>query len=252
MPKYFVETNHAYVNDNVIAHANTNTIVVLYHQGRGAMANLDYTANQFLDGQGSIGRKAAQTAYAFTIYCMDHLDEAAHLPGWDKAKVQAGANPYCQPLKLLTTELTNVVQSKITIWAKVFRHAHEQGIAPDDILEHVKRNHSMRRWYDAIVLAEKNAANDNDPDQNDSVKPKPNKNAGKKKANDPVDVVTELARDQHIVFAALDYNILIGDPGAMAVLESLSPYITLVQANDDDCRAFMVEHDPRFANKGAA
>jgi hypothetical protein len=53
--------------------------------------------------------------------CMDNPAEAAQLPGWGDAAVQAGTNPYFQPLKMLVDDMNNVIQSRISIWEKVSR-----------------------------------------------------------------------------------------------------------------------------------
>ncbi len=237
-------------NDSNITAAKPSTLLALQRATKNAIANLNSMVNNLLDGQGGAGRRATQAAFAFTVACMDNPAEAAKLPGWDDAAVQAGANPYFQPLKMLVGDMNNVIQSRISIWAKVFRDAHDAGITPEDFLEHLKRNHGMRKWYEAIGLAEK-AANDNDKK---SVPVKSSSGGAKPKAPAPVpiDIVQRVDDTTQITYAIIDMDLLICDSDAKGDLESNPAFLGIVQVANDDCRTFLNDNDPRFAMKGAA
>ena len=224
-----------------------------FRAARGAVTNLKSVVSNLLNGQGGAGRRATQTAYAFTVACMDNPAEAAKLPGWDDAAVQASANSYTQPLKMLVDDMDNIIQSRISIWVKVFRGAHKAGITPEHFLEHLKRNHGMRRWYDAIVLADK-AANGNVPkvganksSTGSTATPKP-----KAPPSVPVDIVQRVADTTQITYAIIDKDMLICDSATKADLESNPAVLGFVLAANDDCRAFLNDNDSRFTKKGAA
>ncbi len=250
---HFVKANYP-ANDNGATVSNaTKTLLAKQAAAIFAVSYLNNAIVSLLDGQGEIGQRAVQTAYDFTIACMDDIATAQTLIGWTKAAVQSGKNPYCQPLKLLAPQKDNIVLSKISIWAKVFRVAHAAGITPGEFPSHVKRNHGMRRWYDTIGLAD-NAANDNHVDLNNGNKDTGKIKSGtkKKKPDKPIDINHKVETIEKVAFAVLDWVALINDPLAQATLESLAPYVTLAQADDTACRKFLNDNDPRFDLKGVA
>jgi hypothetical protein len=240
-------------NDSNIAVAKPSTLLAQFRAAKDAIGNLNSMVNNLLDGQGGAGRRATQAAYAFTIACMDNPAEAAKLPGWGDAAVQAGANPYFQPLKMLVDDMNNVIQSRISIWAKVFRVAHEAGITAEKFLEHLKRNHGMRRWYDAIVLADK-AANGNVPKAGTNKSSTGRTTTAKPKAPPPVpiDIAQRVADTTQITYAIIDMDLLICDSDTKADLESNPAFLGIVQVPNGICRSFLNDNDPRFAMKGAA
>ncbi len=240
-------------NDSNIAATKPSTLLALERAAKGAIANLNSMVNNLVDGQGGAGRRAIQAAYAFTVACLDNPAEAAKLPGWDGAAVQPGANPCVQPLKLLVDDMNNIIQSRISIWAKVIRGAHGAGIKPEYFLEHLNRNHGMRKWYDSIVLAEK-AANGNVPKAGTNKSSTGSTATPKPKAPPPVpvDIVQRVADTTQITYAIIDMDLLICDSDTKADLESNPAFIGIVQVANDDCRAFLNDNDPRFTMKGAA
>lgn len=240
-------------NDTGITATNPSTLLAQYRATKDAIANLNSMVNNLLDGQGGAGRRATQAAYAFTVACMDNPAEAAKLPGWDDAALQAGANPYFRPLKMLVDDMNNIIQCRISIWAKVFRDAHDAGITPKDFLQHLKRNHGMRRWYDAIGLADK-ATNDNGTKAGTVKSSTSNKATSKPKAPPPVpiDIVQRVADTTQITYAIIDKDLLICDSDTKADLDANPAVIGFVQVANDDCRAFLNDNDSRFGIKGAA
>lgn len=253
MTKSNVTNETVSANDNGIAAAKPSTLMPQLRTAKDAIGNLNSIVDNLVDGQGGAGRRATQAAYTFTAACMDNPAQAAKLPGWDDAAVQASANPCCQPLKMLVDDMDNIIQSRISIWAKVFRGAHDAGIEPDKFLEHLKRNHGMRRWYDAIGLADK-AVNDN------ATKAGTNKSSTGCTATSkpkvplpvPIDIVQRVADTTQITYAIIDKDLLICDSGAKADLESNPAVLGFAQVANDDCRAFLNDNDSRFGMKGAA
>ena len=240
-------------NNNGIAAAKPSTLIAQHRAAKDAFSSLNNVVNNLLDGQGGIGRRAMQVGYSFTIACMDNLEEAAKLQGWDDAAVQTGANPYCQPLKMLAEDMNPAIQTKISIWAKVFQSAHGVGITPDKFLEHLKRNHGMRRWYDAICLAEKST---NDNGKKDGIgKPSSGGGGGGKPKTlppVPIDIVQRVGEAKKITYAIIDMDLLLCDSDAKAELEANLAFIGFAQVANDDCLAFLNNNDPRFGMKGAA
>ena len=246
----------AAANKNRFAAAKRPTLLAQYRAAKDALTRLDGVVYNLLDGQGGIGRRATQAAYAFTIACFNKPAQAAKLPGWADAAVQPGTNPYGQPLKMLADDMSNIIQAKISIWAKVFRDAHTAKIKPEHFLEHLKRNHGIRRWYDSINMVEK-AANDNGKNAglgrasgaggkaNSTPKPKA-------RAPAPVDIAKQVKDTKHIIFAIIDKNLLLCDGDAIADLESNPAFIGLVKATHTKCRKFVNDNDPRFLIKGEA
>lgn len=243
-------TTKAAANDNALAATKPITLRAQYRAAKDAISSLNSIVNTLLDGQGGIGRRAALIAYSFTIACMDSPVKAAKLPGWDDAAVQPGANPYCQPLKMLADDMNNVVQSKISIWAGVYRHAHDAGITPEHFLEHLKRNHGMRRWYDAINTKAK-AANDNRKKGGSQTSPG-GVRTPKVPHPVPIDIVQRVADTTQITYAIIDMDVLLCDSDAKAELDSNSAVLGFVQVANDNCLTFLSDNDPRFAIKGAA
>lgn len=240
-------------NDSNTAATKLSTLLALQRAAKDAIGSLNSMVNNLLDGQGGAGRKAVQAAYALTVACMDNPAEATKLPGWDAAAVQASANPYCQPLKMLVGDMDNTIQSRISIWAKVFRGAHDAGIPPDKFLEHLKRNHGMRKWYDAIVLAGK-PVNDNGPkggggSSRGGAAARPPSPAS---VSVPIDIAQRVGDAKQITYAIIDMDMLICDSDTKADLESNPAVIGFAQVANDDCRAFLNDNDPRFGMKGAA
>ena len=246
----------AAANENRLAAAKRTTLLAQYRAAKDAVTRLDGVVYNLLDGQGGIGRRATQAAYAFTIACFNKPAQAAKLPGWADAAVQPGTNPYGQPLKMLADDMSNIIQAKISIWAKVFRDAHTAKIKPEHFLAHLKRNHGMRRWYDSIGLAEK-VANDNGKNAGlgrasgaggkANSMPKP-----KAPAPAPVDIAKQVKDTKRIIFAIIDKDSLLCDGDAMADLESNPAVLGIVKAANRNCRTFLADNDPRFALKGAA
>lgn len=248
-------TTKAAANGSNIAATKPSTLLAQYRATKDAIANLNSMVNNLLDGQGGAGRRAMQAAYVFTVACMDNPAEAAKLPGWGDAAVQAGANPYGQPMKMLVEDMNNIIQCRISIWAKVFRGAHGAGITADKFLQHLKRNHGMRRLYDAIVLAEK-AANDNGTNAGIVKSSTGSTATAKPKAPPPVpvpiDIVQRVADTTQITCAIIDMDLLICDSDTKADLESNPAVLGFAKVANDDCRAFLNDNDPRFGMKGAA
>ncbi len=241
-------------NDIGFAGAKRTTLLAQYRAARESLSRVDSEVNNLLDGQNAIGGKALVAAYSFTIACMERPAEAAKLPGWQDAAVQPGANPCCQPLKLVAGDMNNVVQSRISIWAGVARHAHAEGIKPAKFLEHLKRNHGMRRWYDAINMQAK-ASNDNDPGGGVGASPGAGGKAtasGKATKSTPVDIVAEAKKAKRIAFVMVDLDAYVCDGNAQAELESNPAVIGLVKVADTKCRTFVNDNDPRFAGKAVA
>jgi hypothetical protein len=246
--------NPAPANDNGFAAANPpiatkpTTLLAQYRAAKDALSSLNSFVTNLLDGQHVYGRRATLAAYTFATACMDNPADAAKLSGWADAAVQSGANPYCQPMKLLVGEIDIALQSKISIWAKVFRDAHTAGITPERFLEHLKRNHGMRRWYDRINMKTR-AANDN------GTKIGSGNGSGAKPTTPPpvpIDITQRVKDIAEITYAIIDRNLLLCDSDAKADLDSNPAVLGFVQAANDDCRAFLNDNDPRFAIKGVA
>jgi len=220
-----------------------------------AIGNLNLTIQNLLEGCGAVGERATVTAYDFTTACMDDLASASKLKDWANATPQTGANPYSQPLNLLAPDKTNVIRSKISIWAKVFRSAHKAGIAPDDFVGHVNRHGSMRNWYDMIVKMEK-AANDNEPVGSDKGEKMPGQKKGKvkrKKVPPTPDFADKVNEVSVICMAVIDQKALDDNPLLQSTLDMMRPYyLGLAHVDDADCRKFLNDNDPRFVGKGVA
>ena len=238
--------------------AKRTTLRAQYRAARESLTNLNSTVANLLDGQGAIGGKALVTAYSFTIACLERSAEAAKLPGWKDAAVRPSANPYCQPLKLLAGDMDNITQSRISIWAAVFRNAHAAGIKPEDFLEHRKRNHGMRRWYDFITTSDSlnlTAGNQNKPPRGSRKSPRRGGNAaGSRTAKKftPVDIVAEFRNAKRIGFVMVDLDAYICDGNAQAELESIPAVIGAVKAAPAKCRKFVTDNDNRFTRKAVA
>ena len=253
------KSNHATTpvaaNDSNIAATKPSTLLAQYRAAKDAITNLSSIVGNLLNGQGGAGRRAHLAAYTFVSACMDNPAEAAKLPGWDDASVQAGTNPCYQPIKMLAENLDPAVQAKISMMAKVYQHAHDAGIKPEHFLEHLKRNHGLRGWYDGIVLAGK-AANGNVPKAGAKKSSTGSKATSKPKAPPPVpvDIVQRVADTTQITYAIIDMDLLICDSDTKADLESNPAFLGIVQVANDDCRTFLNDNDPRFTNqkKGAA
>ena len=256
---------HVAANDNGFAAATPATLLALHREARDAITRVDITVNGLLDGQFDLGRKAILAAYTFTVRCMDAPADAAKLPGWADAAVLSGTNPFGQPLKLLADDVNNIVQAKISMWAKVFRNAHQASIAPDQFLDHLKRNSGMRRWYDSIVAAESAA---NPKPANGGRKGGGKRNGGGKGSGKPttaspapkgtstvvpmpVNVVQQVKACGQIALAFIDMKVLLCDADARAALESNPAYLGMVEAANDDCIGFVNDNDPRFSDEGA-
>jgi len=245
-------SNNRKLDHKGFAGAKRTTLLAQYRDARESLANLDSAVTNLLEGQNAIGGKALVAAYSFTIACMERSAEAAKLPGWKDAAVQPGANPYCQPLKLLAGDMDKIIQSRITIWAKVFADAHAAKIKPQDFLEHRKRNNGMRRWYDFINTSAKvngTEANDNRP-SGGSRKPA---GCGGKEKRGPIDVAQRLNNASRAAVVVIDMAVLMNDAAAKASLESNPAFVGIVKAGDTKCRAFAQDNDARFTIvKGAA
>ena len=236
-------------NDRGFAGAKRTTLLAQYRAARESLSRVDSEVNNLLDGQNAIGGKALVAAYSFTIACMERPAEAAKLPGWQDAAVQPGANPYCQPLKLLAGDMDKIIQSRISIWAKVFAHAHAAQIKPEHFLEHRKRNSGMRRWYDFInASGSTTAANNNQAGGGR----KSSGAGGKGKKFTPVDIVAEATKAKRIAMVMVDLDAYLCDGKAQSELESNPVVIGLVQATPTKCREFVVDNDSRFNRKGTA
>ncbi len=253
MSKSSLTTNFVAANNNGIAAAKPSTLLAKQRAAKDTFTNFSNVIGYVLDGQGGPGRRAYLAGYIFTTACMDNPAEAAKLPGWDNAAVQAGANPYGQPLKMVAININPVIQAKISMLAKVYQHAHDAGIKPEHFLEHLKRNHGMRKWYDAIVLADK-AVNDNGTNTGTKKSSTASTATAKPKAPPPVpiDIVQRVADTSNITYVIVDKDLLICDSDTKADLESNPAVIGFVQVANDDCRTFLNDNDPRFAMKGAA
>ncbi len=242
-------------NDSNIAATKPSTLLAQYRAAKDAITNLSSIVGNLLDGQGGAGRKAHLAAYTFVSACMDNPTQATKLPGWDDAAVQAGTNPCYQPIKMLAVDMNPAVQSKISMMAKVHQHAHKAKIAPEHFLEHLKRNHGLRRWYDGINLAEK-AANGNTPKAGTNKSSTGSTATAKPKAPPPVpiDIVQRVADTTQITYAIIDKDLLICNSDTKADLDANPAVLGFVQVANDDCRAFLNDNDSRFTNqkKGAA
>ncbi|MBC8269047.1 MAG: hypothetical protein H8E36_09890 [Rhodospirillaceae bacterium] len=240
-------------NDSNIAATKPSTLLAQYRAAKDAITNLSSIVGNLLNGQGGAGRRAHLAAYTFVSACMDNPAEAAKLPGWDDAAVQAGTNPCYQPIKMLAADMNPAVQSKISMMAKVYQHAHKANIAPEHFLEHLKRNHGLRRWYDGINLAEK-AANGNTPKAGTKKSSTGSTAPAKPKVPPPapIDIVQRVADTTQIAYAIIDKELLICDSDAKGDLESNPAFLGIVQVANDDCITFLNDNDPRFAMKGAA
>lgn len=234
------------------APAKRNSLKALLRAAKEDLTHVSSAVFNLLDGQDGLGGKALVSAYTFATACMERRAEAVLLPGWKEAAVQSGANPYCQPLKLLAGELDNIIQSRISIWAKVFAHAHKAKIKPEDFLAHRKRNHGMRRWYDFInASGSTKAANENLPGKS------PRKSGGTGSKSKPAkpapkDIVAEAKKAKRLGFVMVDMDALVCDANALAALESNPVVIGLVKAAHAKCRKFVAANDSRFSVKGAA
>ena len=245
--------SRAVANKNDFAAAKRTTLLAQLLAARDSLTILDKAVTNLLEGQNAIGGKALVAAYSFTIACMERQAEAAKLSGWKDAAVQSGNNDYCQPLKLLAGDLDNVPQSRISIWAAVFRNAHAAKIKPKNFLEHRKRNHGMRQWYDAIIKAK--AANDNEPgvgSQKSSGAGSKATTNGKATKSTPLDIVAAAKNAKRIGFVMVEWDAYLCDSDAQAELESNPAVIGLIKAAPTKCRKFVNDNDPRFVGKAVA
>lgn len=234
------------------ATAKRPNLKALFKAAREDVTQVNNTVCGLLEGRDALGGKAMESAYRFTIACMEQPAAAAKLPGWKEATVQPGANPYCQPVKLLAGDMDNSIQSRISIWAKVFANAHRAKIKPDEFLAHLKRNHGMRRWYDFInTSGSTTAGNDNHPGKA-SCKSGGAGGKGKDTKPAPKDIVAEARKAKRLGFVMVDMDALVCDANALAALESNPVVIGLVKAAPTKCRKFVAANDSRFINKGAA
>lgn len=238
-------------NDSNIAATKPSTLLPMMRAAKFSFTNLSNVVGSVLDGQRGPGQRAYLAGYIFTIGCMESPADAAKLPGWDNAAVQANANPYYQPLKMVAKNINSDVQTKISLLAKVYRDAHKENIAPEQFLEHLKRKHGLRRWYDSVVLAEK-AANGNVPNGGSGKSHGGGGRTANKQRTGPVDVVQLVADANNIAYAIIDKDMLICDSATKADLESNPAVLGFVLAANDDCRAFLNDNDSRFTKKGAA
>ncbi len=240
----------AQANDNGFAGAKRTTLLAQYRAARDSLSRMDSEVTSLLDGQNAIGGRAVLAAYAFATACMDKPAQAAKLPGWKDAAVQPGANPYCQPLKLLAGDMDKIIQSRISIWAKVFAHAHAAKIKPEHFLEHRNRNSGMRRWYDFInASGSTTAANDNKAGGGSGKATGAGGKAttnGKAPKSTPVDFVAGFKKAKRIGFVMVDLDVYMCDGDAQAQLESNSAFIGLVKSAPPKCSMFIADNDNRF------
>jgi len=237
------------------AAAKPDTLSSLFRDAKATVARMDTLMGGLFDGKGGVGRRAVAVAYRFTVACIEQPTEAAKLQGWEDAKVPTGANEYGRPLKMLAGGKDDVTRSRNSIWAKVFRHAHAQGIAPDEFLEHVNRNNGMRRWYDAINAIDKlTAANDNHPDgcgtpSDGGVSPSDGASASakqKSKRKPHVDITERVKQTKKIAFVIVDFDFLASNADAKSNLESNPAFLGIANVKDDSCRSFVQSNDSRF------
>ena len=244
-------TKHPATTKKGFATAKRSTnLKALFKAARKDVTKVNKKVCSLLDGQDVLGGKALVSAYRFTIACIERPAEAAKLPGWQDIKCQANANPYCRPLKFLAGDMDKSIQSKITVWAKVFVHAHAEGITPEQFLEHRKRNHGMRRWYDFInASGSTTAGNDNHPGK---APRKSGATSGISKRGH-IDMAQRLTSASSVAVVVIDKAVLMNDAAAKARLESNPAFVGIVKASDKKCRAFAKDNDARFTiTKGAA
>jgi hypothetical protein len=240
----------------------SNSLHAQYHAAKLAVCALSRTINTLVDGQAAIGKEAVKEAYSFSVKCMDNKTEAAMLSGWEEARLPQNANPYCQPLKMLIDKTNKDIQSRISIWARVFKVAHGAGIKPGSFLKHVDRNGGMRKWYDAIVLAEKKkkAANDNEPDtkpinagggdEGDAGGDNRDSNDTEKPINSQeITFAERIHRIDNLGLVAVDIDALESNSAAMNALQKIPGFGGIIEASTDNCRSFINVNGLRLTGK---
>jgi hypothetical protein len=233
-----------------------------YHAAKLAVCALSRTINTLVDGQAAIGKEAVKEAYSFSIKCMDNKTEAAILSGWEEASLPQNANPYCQPLKMLIDKKNNIIQSRISIWARVFEFAHGAGIKPESFLGYVDRNSGMRNWYNAIVADErkKKAANDNEPDtkpinagggdEGDTKDDNGDSNDTEKPFNSlEISFAERIHGIDNLGLVAFDIDTLMFNSAAMDALRQIPGYGGVVEASTGKCRSFIDDNDQHLTGK---
>jgi hypothetical protein len=247
-------------NDNEFVRAKQNiALLTRYRTAKLAVGELGRSINALADGQSGIGRDAVKEAYAFSIECMDDKKAASMLSGWKEASLPKNANAYCQPLKMLVDKTNNVIQTRISIWARVFEVAHSADIDPDTLSKHIERNGGMRKWYDAIVLAEKKkkAANDNEPDtkpinagggdEGDAGGDNRDSNDTEHPFNSPeVSFAERIHGIDNLGLVAVDMDALESNSAAMNALQKIPGFGGIIEASTGNCRSFIDDNDSRL------
>jgi len=124
-----------------------HTIDQLYQEAYDACVNTEEHINNIFDHQ-EIGHAAIKKAYAFSVYCFDHPTKADTLDGWDKVTHQANTTYFRRALKFLSINAkATSIESKVSIWGRVFESAHSNGYDSDELVFHITNNGGMRAWY---------------------------------------------------------------------------------------------------------
>lgn len=218
----------------------------LYKEAKNACIKTEDHINKFFD-RDALGLKAVETAYKFSTYCNDHPANAETLDGWDEVKHQSNTTYIRRALKFLAVGAASPsVDSKVSIWAKVFEYAHTNGYSADEFIHHVQAT-SMKRWYKKINelnALDPDPANDNDLDLESGEVAKDTAEKTNTDKKPEVDFAARVQNAKHIVIGYFDASLL--DGKARKCINANAAFIGFAEIEDDVCRAFANDNDPSF------